>query len=139
MTVQEVFDMAIHLMDEQNESTGATVTEDTKEYKFRTISILNTAIPVLYKYSSDYDRYGDQNTVLLLHEDYKNPDMEQGIPLDDSLCASLLPLYLSAQLLAAENESLSAWFLSRYQMVFQDIRTKTARSFEPNSTPYGLF
>ena len=92
MTVQEVFDMAIHLMDEQNESTGATVTEDTKEYKFRTISILNTAIPVLYKYSSDYDRYGDQNTVLLLHEDYQNPDMEQGIPLDDSLCASLLPL-----------------------------------------------
>ena len=139
MTVQEVFDMAIHLMDEQNESTGATVTEDTKEYKFRTISILNTAIPVLYKYSSDYDRYGDQNTVLLLHEDYKNPDMEQGIPLDDSLCASLLPLYLSAQLLAAENESLSAWFLSRYQAVFQDIRTKTARSFEPISTPYGLF
>ena len=65
--------------------------------------------------------------------------MEQGIPLDDSLCASLLPLYLSAQLLAAENESLSAWFLSRYQMVFQDIRTKTARSFEPISTPYGLF
>lgn len=139
MTVQEVFDMAIHLMDEQNESTGATVTVDTKEYKFRTISILNTAIPVLYKYSSDYDRYGDQNTVLLLHEDYQNPDMEQGIPLDDSLCASLLPLYLSAQLLAAENESLSAWFLSRYQVVFQDIRTKTARSFEPISTPYGLF
>ena len=32
MTVQDVFDKAIRLMDEQNESTGATVTTDTKEY-----------------------------------------------------------------------------------------------------------
>ena len=42
VSVQQVFDMAIHLMDEQNESTGATVTVDTQEYKFRTISILNS-------------------------------------------------------------------------------------------------
>lgn len=139
MTVQEVFDMAIHLMDEQNESTGATVTADTQEYKFRTISILNTVIPVLYKYSGNYDECGDEYSVLLLHEDYQNPDMEQQIPLDDTLCAALLPLYLAAQLLAAENENLSAWFLSRYQSVFQDIRTKKARSFEPIPTPYGLF
>jgi len=31
VTVQDVFDKAIRLMDEQNESTGATVTTDTKE------------------------------------------------------------------------------------------------------------
>ena len=44
ITVQQVFDQAIHLMDEQNETTGATITADTAEYKSRTISILNTAI-----------------------------------------------------------------------------------------------
>ena len=139
MTVQDVFDMAIHLMDEQNESTGATITVDTNEYRFRTISILNTLIPVLYKYSSNYDQYGDSEVILLLHDNYQNPDMGQEIPLDEHLCAALLPLYLAAQLLAAENNELSAWFLSMYQVVFQDIRTKTARSFEPISTPYGLF
>ena len=37
VSVQQVFDMAIHLMDEQSESTGATETVDTQEYKFRTI------------------------------------------------------------------------------------------------------
>ena len=51
VTVQQVFDTAIHLMDEQNESNGGTQTVDTDEYRFRTISILNTAIPALYPYS----------------------------------------------------------------------------------------
>lgn len=54
-TIQQVFDMAIHLMDEQNESSGATVTSDTNEYKVRTISILNTIMPGLYPYSDTYD------------------------------------------------------------------------------------
>ena len=44
-TVQEVFDAAIHLMDEQNESSGATETQDTTPYKVRTINILNVIIP----------------------------------------------------------------------------------------------
>lgn len=39
VTVQQVFDTAIHLMDEQNESNGGTQTVDTDEYRFRTISI----------------------------------------------------------------------------------------------------
>ena len=36
-----VFSRAIHLMDEQNESSGATSTQDTQEYRLRTLSILN--------------------------------------------------------------------------------------------------
>ena len=39
-SVQDVFDMAIHLMDAQNESTGATRTTDTNEYALRTPNIL---------------------------------------------------------------------------------------------------
>ena len=139
MTVQEVFDMAIHLMDEQNESTGATSTEDTQEYKFRTISILNTAIPVLYKYSGSYSPNQEAFGLILLQDNFKNPNFSQEIPLEEWLCASLLPLYLAAQLLAAENDALAAWFFSRYQQTFADIRGKTPREFEPISTPYGLF
>ena len=43
-TVQDVFDMAMHLMDAQNESTGATQTTDTHEYELRTPNILNTLL-----------------------------------------------------------------------------------------------
>ena len=141
VTVQQVFDMAIHLMDEQNESTGATVTVDTQEYKFRTVSILNSVIPALYPYSGTYTQTtsGRPAPRQLYIEDYEDPDFEQTIPLDDVLSLVLLPYYLAAQLLSAENEALSAWFMNRFREFFLDLRDKTPASFEPISTPYGLF
>ena len=141
MTVQKVFDMAIHLMDEQNESTGQTVTTDTEEYKFRTISILNSVIQALYPYSGNYDNSGPGRPFakLLELEDFKNPDFSQQIDLDETLCASLLPYYLAAQLLSGENEDLAAWFMARYRDIFMDIRGKIPADFERIRTPYGLF
>ena len=141
VTVQQVFDMAIHLMDEQNESTGATETVDTQEYKFRTISILNSVIPALYPYSGTYSQSatGRPAPRQLDWEDYGNPDFEQSIPLDDVLSLSILPYYLAAQLLSAENETLSAWFMNRYREFLIDLRDKVPASFESISTPYGLF
>jgi len=141
VTVQQVFDMAIHLMDEQNESSGETVTVDTQEYKFRTISILNSVIPALYPYSGNYTQSttGRPNPRQLDWEDYRNPDFEQSIPLDDTLSLTLLPYYLAAQLLSAENEVLSAWFLNRYRESFMDLKSKVPASFEAIPTPYGLF
>lgn len=141
MTVQKVFDMAIHLMDEQNESTGQTATTDTEEYKFRTISILNTVIQALYPYSGNYDNsvQGRPFAKLLELEDFKNPDFSQQIDLDEPLCASLLPYYLAAQLLSGENEDLASWFMARYRDIFMDIRGKIPASFERIGAPYGLF
>ena len=96
VTVQEIFDMAIHLMDEQRETDGSTVTVDTSEYKYRTISILNTVIPRVFKYSTQYDRDGGQNVPILVNYDYKNPDFDQPVGLDDMLALALLPPYLAA-------------------------------------------
>lgn len=140
-TVQQIFDMAIHLMDEQNESNGATGTVDTSEYKYRTVSILNSIIPRLYIYSSNYEDDGTGRTApeQLKAGDYAKPDLTQEIPLDDVLSLSLLPYYLAAQLLSAENESLSAWFLNMYRENLNDIRNKVKADFEAISTPYGLF
>jgi hypothetical protein len=137
VSVQQVFDMAIHLMDEQNESTGATVTVDTQEYKFRTISILNSVIPALYYYSGNYVKGASPRK--LDWENYRNPDFEQSIPLDDTLSLTVLPYYLAAQLLSAENEALSAWLMNQYQDFFQDLKNKVPATFETISTPYGLF
>lgn len=41
-TAQRVFDLAMGLIDEVNESSGETDTSDTREYKVRTLLILNT-------------------------------------------------------------------------------------------------
>ena len=140
-TVQQVFDQAIHLMDEQNENTGATSTADTKEYKSRTISILNTIVPRLYPYSSNYDRQGEGRpaAVALQRGDYSNPDFTQVILLDDVLSMGVLPFYLAAHLLSGENESLAAWFMNRYQEAVAEVKRTAPASFEAISTPYGLF
>ena len=53
-TVQSVFDIAIHLMDAQNESTGSTNTADTQEYQFRTPSLLNSILDRVYKASDTF-------------------------------------------------------------------------------------
>lgn len=141
VSVQQVFDMAIHLMDEQNESTGATETVDTQEYKFRTISILNTVIPALYPYSGTYKSAdsGRPSPRKLSVDEYNAPDFDQSIPLDDTLCMTVLPYYLAAQLLSAENEALSAWFMNRYREFFMDLRDKIPGTFEQITTSYGGF
>ena len=141
VTVQQVYDMAIHLADEQNEANGATVSYDTQEYKFRTISILNSVIPALYPYSGTYDSglSGRPCPEPLQVYNYAQPDFTQVIPLDDTLSLSLLPYFLAAQLLAVENESLSQWFLIQYREMKADLREKVPASFEPIVAPYGLF
>lgn len=140
-TVQQVFDMAIHLMDEQNESTGATLTVDTTEYKTRTISILNTVIPALYPFSGNYvpGDYGRPVPKALDWGEYRSPDFTQVIDLDDTLCLSCLPYFLAAQLLSAENDVLAAWFMNRYRETFNDLRNRIPAEFERIPTPYGTF
>lgn len=140
-TVQQIFDMAIHLMDEQDESTGATGTVDTGEYSKRTISILNSVIPRLYQYSSNYKDKGTGRSAprQLTVESYANPDFEQTIPLDDVLSLSLLPYYLAAQLLSGENETLAAWCMNQYREALNEIRNDMLSDFEAIPTPYGLF
>lgn len=47
MTGREVFDVAMNLLDEQNESSGETLTADTKEYQLRSVRLLNSLLPRL--------------------------------------------------------------------------------------------
>lgn len=141
VTVQQIYDMAIHLMDEQSETDGSTVHTDTDEYRFRTISILNSVIPAIYPYSGGYHP-GDSGRPApppLYVDSYKEPDFGQTIALDEGLCLAVLPYYLAAQLLSVENEELSAWFMNRYRETLMDMRYKVPASFEPIPAPYGLF
>lgn len=141
ITIQQVFDTAIHLLDEQNESSGATGTQDTAEYKYRTINILNALTQSLYPYSATYDPSmgGRPSPQLLSVESYQNPDFTQPIPLDDALAIGVLPYGLAAQLIVGENTELASWMRGQYNAAFADLRSKAQSTWEPISTPYGLF
>lgn len=141
VTVQQIFDAAIDLMDEQNETTGATSTVDTLEYKLRTISILNTALPVLYNYSSNYDKTlpGRPCPTMLLADDRREPDFDQYIPLDDALCWPLLPFYLASLLRVGEDTEFSMRMMTEYNNALSQIRDRLPAEFERITAPYGLF
>jgi hypothetical protein len=138
-TVKDIFDMAIHLMDEQDETDGKTLTEDTEEYRFRTVSILNTALPQLALYDNGEDTDNVGMPILYYTDPQKDSYMEQGIPLSDRISCALLPLYLAAQLLSGENEALASWFMNQYQGALAEVKRQNKASFQPISTPYGLF
>ena len=105
-----VFDRAIHLMDEQNESTGATQTADTKEYRLRTLSILNVLRGELFPYSDTYDSEDGKRAICPVIVDFEHP-----IGLDDYLCQSVLPYGLAAHLLLGENDKMASFFNQRYE------------------------
>ena len=110
VNAQRVFDLAMGLMDEVNEATGATDTSDTREYKNRTLLILNVLRGELYPYSDTFEAA----------EKGKRPisevimDFTTGIALDDYICESVMPYGLAAHLLLDENPSAAGFFQQRY-------------------------
>lgn len=125
-TAQDVFDTAMGLMDEVNESTGATDTADTKEYKNRTLFILNVLRGELYPYSDNYEQNDDGlRPIAMLIEDYETP-----IGLDDYICQSVMPYGLAAHLLLDENPSAAGYFNQRYEELKATLARGLPRSSE---------
>lgn len=132
-TVQDVFDKAIHWLDEQNESTGATMTSDTKEYSLRTPNILNTYLNVVYPYSDTYTA----------REDGKRPYLEpvtsmaDEMDLDAFICMSVLPYALAAGLVKEENPSIANVALQIYAENLGQARSTLPASVEEVENVYG--
>ena len=141
VTVQQIFDAAMDLMDEQDENTGSTKTTDTREYQLRTISILNIAINALFPYSSNYDTSasGRPAALVLLLDDRKNPDFGQTIYLDDGLCWALLPFFLASLLRSSEDTEFSMRMMTEYNGALANLKNGVLSEFEKIETPYGLF
>lgn len=62
-TVQEIYDEAIHLIDAQNENTGATDGGDAKEYLVRAPKLLTSLLNEAYPYSDTYSETVDDYDV----------------------------------------------------------------------------
>ena len=105
-TVKEIFDIAVNLLDAQNESTGATETTDTKEYLLRTPNRLNSILNRAYPYSDEYTPVAEKRPV---HPKVSTP--EDLVYMDDTICLSVLPYGLAALLVHPEGETSQAQFL----------------------------
>lgn len=104
--VKWVFDKAIHLMDEQDEDSGKTETDDTEEYRLRTLSILNVLRSDLYPLSSGYgvSENGMRPVPPML------TGFEDEIGLDDAICQGIMPYGLAAHLLLGEDNTKASFF-----------------------------
>ena len=132
-TAQQVFDTTMGLIDEVNESSGATDTADTKEYKVRTLYILNALRGELYPYSDTYQEPSDGGRpiapIILSFDDI--------IQLDDYICQSVLPYGLAAQLLLDENPSSASFFQQRYEELRDGLMKGYPKSSESIVDVYG--
>jgi hypothetical protein len=111
-TGQQVFDIAMGMMDEV--VNGLTDTGDTKEYKDRTLLILNALAGELYPYSDTYSTEDGEGRPIVAYI----RDLNKPIDLDDYLCRTLLPYGLAAHLLLDENPSAASFFQQRYEELF---------------------
>lgn len=129
----KVFDLAIHLMDEQYELTGSTRTVDTKEYEFRTLSTLNVLRHELYPYSDTYEP-GSNGKRYICPE---ITSFEQEIDLDDAIAQGVMPYGLAAHLLLGENDTMADYFNQRYAELAYKIGSRRAAQWE--DIPYTPF
>ena len=116
ITAQGVFDLAMGLMGEVNENTGATDTSDTKEYKVRTLFILNVLKGELFPYSDTYAQTTDGTRPVCA----TIADFTTAIGIDDVICTTIMPYGLAAHLLLDENPDMASFFEQRYE----ELKTK---------------
>lgn len=110
-TALEIFEHAMDLMDERNESTGEISETDTREYKNRTLGILNILRGEVYRFSDTFHggAAGFRPIVKRL------TDFDEDVMLDDYICESVLPYGLAAHLIIDENPSSASFFQQRYE------------------------
>lgn len=132
-TAKWVFDKAIFLMDEQNESTGQTQTSDTKEYEFRSVPILNILRHELYPISDTYKQSADGKRPISTEIE----SLDDYIDLDDFVAQGIMPYGLAAHLLLGENDSVANYFSQRYSEMYAAAVRSLPSQFEDIPLHYG--
>nr|DAS16695.1 MAG TPA: hypothetical protein [Caudoviricetes sp.]DAS48765.1 MAG TPA: hypothetical protein [Caudoviricetes sp.] len=133
-TAQRVFDITMGLIDEVNENSGETDTADTREYKMRTLLILNALRGELYPYSDTYEvETPGERPIVAVISDFETP-----IDLDDYICQTVLPYGLAAQLLLDENPSAASFFQQRYEELRNNLSKGFPQDGEAITDVYGV-
>ena len=114
-TAQQIYEMAIALMDSMSDQGEADVT-DNNEYKNRTLPILNILRGELYPFSDTHETDDEGRPIAALIRTFDKP-----IDLDDYICQSVMPYGLAAHLLLAEDPSTANFFQQRYDELKQTL------------------
>ena len=133
MTAQEVFDRAMHLMAESDDSTGATVTADTQEYRVKSVGILNVLINEVYPYSDTFQAEEGKRGVL-----EPITALPDDIDMDDFICGTVLPYGLAAELLKLEDASIGNYLYQRYQELLRQAMLSIPSSSDSITDVYGM-
>jgi hypothetical protein len=132
-TAEEIFTMAIHLMDQQNDATGAAAGREVAVYRTRALSVLNGILPALRPFSDAGPEGPGRPPCPPLTA------FSQAVPVDDALARGVLPYALAAHLLAGEDSDLSLWFQRQYALQLAELQAQTPGRWEAISMPYGAF
>lgn len=136
-TVRDIYETAARLMDAQNESTGDVDTTDTREYRLRTPSLLNSILDRAYPASDTYPRDRDPG-------DGRRPvcpkvsSLEDPVALDGRLCTGVLPYGLAGLLLAEENPALAGFFWQTFLEELESARRSLAAEARDVEDAYGI-
>lgn len=131
-TAQWIFERTMALMDELNESTGSADTSDTKEYKNRTLAILNLLRVECFPYSDTYTPINGRRPICPVIDSFSTE-----IFLDDGICQGVLPYGLAAHLLVDENPTAAGYFQQRYEELLAMMRASLPSSVEDIQNVYG--
>lgn len=124
-TAQAVFNKAMFLMDAQSESSGNTMTGDTKEYQVRAVGILNSLLDVVYPASDTYRVTGSGRPAL---DDISS--LKDELDLDPRILRDVLPNGLAAKLLSEENPVLANYFQQCFESGLADAAAHAPAQFE---------
>lgn len=133
-TVQTVFDIAIRLMDAQNESTGSTDTADTREYQVRTPSLLNSILDRAYPASDNWPEATDRKRPIC----QKVSAMTDEIDLDERICTGILPYGLAGLLLTEENPVLANFFWQTFLEQLEEAKRGVPSGIDSVEDVYGF-
>ena len=132
-TAQQIFEMAMHLADENSQITGAVDTPDVADYKARTPALLNILRVEAFPYSSNYrpSRAGSRP--------YCPPvnNLSSVLQLDDGICQGILPYALAARLFLDDNPAFAAYCEEKYGELLREYQGRATASLEAIEDIYG--
>ena len=120
-TMSDVFDVAIAVMDEINDS-GKTQTADTEEYKRRTPGIMNILLAECYPYSDLKDPDAADSSWRRVDMDAWEDNLYK---IDNTLALGIMPYGLAANLLVDENPAAASYFQQRYDELLRGKKSRT--------------
>lgn len=134
ITVQQAYDLAVMLMDEQEDSNGATDSSELSGYRNRTLALVNILSSDLYNLSD--------NTAFPANVKPAPPlvtAFSDAVPLDDRLAVNVLPYGLAGLFKKGEDIQMSAYFLNLYHSLRAEYAQKKPAKKVPVTNVYGSF